>query len=52
MKKFIVLRKIGNFPASEERSFDDFNDAVQFAGLCNKSVENDYTTYHIAELQP
>lgn len=51
MKKFIVLRKIDNFPASEERSFDDFNDAVQFTKLCNKSVENDYTTFHIAKLQ-
>lgn len=52
MKKYIVLKKVGSFPMSEERCFEEFNDAVQFAKLLNKTSEKDYITYHIAELKP
>ena len=52
MKKFIVLRKCGTFGMSEERSFEEIDDAVAFAGLLNKSNENEYVTFHIAQLLP
>lgn len=48
MKKFIVLQKIGSFPATVVREFDDEESALKFAGLMSQSEENKYITYYIA----
>ena len=52
MKKFIVLRKCGCFGFSEERSFDELDDAIAYAALMNKSEDKSHVTYHIAQLLP
>lgn len=51
MKTFVVLKKIGNFAATEDRSFNELKDAVQYKTLCELANESDYITYHIAEIK-
>lgn len=50
MKKYIVLHKIGTFSASEERQFDNLDDARMFRNLLNNSKDADYHEYYIAEV--
>lgn len=45
MKKFAVLKKIGSFPATVEREFDDIDDALNFEVLMNKTEDNKHISY-------
>ena len=49
MKNNIVLRQIGDFPATVVRSFDSKADAEQFAMLLVSSETNKNIAYYTAE---
>jgi len=49
MKKYVVLKKIGNCNAIVEREFDDKNKAGAFASLLSSS-EDDGWKYFVYEL--
>lgn len=50
MKKYVVLHKIGDFPAKEERQFDNIDDARMFRNLLETSKTADFHEYYIAEI--
>lgn len=49
MKKYIVIKKIGSFPADEVRQFDNLDDARQFKNLLASS-ENGNWNYYVVEV--
>lgn len=49
MKKYIVLKQIGDFPATVVRSFDNKEDMQQFAQLLVSSETNKHIVYYTAE---
>ena len=49
MRKYIVLKQIGDFPATVTRSFDSKEEAEQFARLLVSSETNERITYYTAE---
>lgn len=49
MKNNIVLKQIGDFPATVVRSFDSKADAEQFAMLLASSETNERIVYYTAE---
>lgn len=50
MKKYIVLSKIGSFHATEERQFDNIDDARAFRNLLNISSSPYHIEYYVAEV--
>ena len=50
MKQYIVLQKIGSFPAKVVRDFDDEHDATVFAGLMCNSEDNKSIKYSVAHI--
>ena len=49
MKKFAVLKKIGNFNATVEREFDNIDDARMFKNLLATSESKGWE-YFVAEV--
>ena len=49
MKKYIVVKKIGDFSATVEREFDDKNKAGAFASLLTSSEDGNWK-YFVYEL--
>lgn len=49
MKNNIVLKQIGDFPATVVRSFDEKKDAQEFARLLLISETNKSISYYTAE---
>lgn len=51
MEKFIVLKKIGDFSPTVERTFVERDDAFLFKGLLEKSETYKRTSYSVARLE-
>lgn len=49
MKKYMVIKKIGNFNADEVRQFENLDDARQFKNLLASS-ENGSWNYYVVEV--
>lgn len=49
MKKFAVLKKIGDYNADVVREFDECSDAEQFRALLTRSETKEYIKYYVAE---
>ena len=49
MKKYAVMKKIGNFSATVEREFDNIDDARMYKNLCAVS-ETGHWQYYVAEV--
>ena len=51
MKKYAVLKKIGNFSASVDREFDNIDDARMYKNLCVISEGSERTwDYFVVEV--
>lgn len=48
MKQYVVIRVWNLFKPDVVESFDEYNDAVQFAKLLNKTGEQQHYVYKIA----
>lgn len=51
MEKFIVLKKIGDFSPTVERTFVERDDAFLFKSLLEKSETYKRTSYSVARLE-
>lgn len=51
MKKFAVLKKIGNFSATVAREFDDLDDARKFKNLLVTSETGSWKYYVVEVLE-
>ena len=50
MKKYQVVKKIGNFAPSVEREFDDVLDAETFCDLLKKSETYSFTKFYVTTI--
>jgi hypothetical protein len=51
MKKYAVLKKIGNFSASCDREFNNLDDARMYRNLCVVSETGDWKYYVVEVLE-
>lgn len=50
MKKYLVIKKIAEYSASEEREFDNIDDARMYKNLCAMSEQKNYIKYYVCEV--
>lgn len=50
MKKYLVLKKIGDYNASVIREFEEQSDAAKYCELMQNSEDSPYIAYYVASL--